>query len=157
MKVTFKMTSAIAEAIKSFTGAREGDVLTPPAGLQYVNYSQKVTVSGDFLTFEGERNALWGDELAPIMRAAVGGSPLRYETSDRRLEWYETLDDYMNKRASLGEALEYFRQGHCMPNTLLNLLGVSELLQNWPSRAYAQYTAKELNLARELLAIQKMG
>lgn len=70
------------------------------------------------LEYVGQRHPLHQDgSLAFVLRAvwpfAVSDhityprmKVLRYETSDKRLKWWETLDSYLNTRASLAEQCE---------------------------------------------------
>lgn len=62
----------------------------------YRNQNQSAFVCRDYLLLNGERNALWGDELKGLMQALKdsGIEPCAYETSDDRLEWHETLASY---------------------------------------------------------------
>lgn len=65
----------------------------------YRNPNQSASICRDYLTIEGERHALWGDELQGLMRALKesGIEPVGYETSDNRLKWHETLSSYLEK------------------------------------------------------------
>ena len=64
--------------------------------VSYRNAHQSALICRDYLEIEGERCALWGDELAGLMQAIKdsGIEPCFYETTDERLEWHETLASY---------------------------------------------------------------
>lgn len=76
---------------------------------QYLHYDAQART----LTYEGQRCPFLADgavgtvmEVLAVTRQATNYEdfvPSRYETSDTRLQWYETLFDYMANRATLPE------------------------------------------------------
>lgn len=74
-----------------------------------VNEDQQMVLSREFLHVEGQRCALWGDDLAPIMESLrdSGVEPLSYETSDKRLKWFETLHDWREAAIASGALYGY--------------------------------------------------
>lgn len=100
------------------------------------NPRQSMWVEGGMLFVEGERNALWGDELQGVMEAleASGAVPETYETRDPRLTPYETLWDYIYLRGSYVERVAYMQNyytregeftGLCPERDALESLGLS--------------------------------
>lgn len=84
---------------------------------QHVNRNQDVEVRGASIIISGERNALWGDSLAPLMEALRGFTPSEYHTSDARLAWYETFGQYCD-HLPIDEAVELlplWADGHSTP------------------------------------------
>lgn len=99
------------------------------------NPRQNMWVEGGMLFLEGERNALWNDELQGVMEslAASGAVPETYETSDTRLTPYETLWDYIYLRGSYAERVAYIQNyytpsgeftGRCPEREALEALGL---------------------------------
>ena len=74
-----------------------------------VNEDQQMVLDREFLHVEGQRCALWGDDLAPIMESLrdSGVEPLSYETSDKRLKWFETLHDWREAAITAGTLYGY--------------------------------------------------
>lgn len=100
------------------------------------NPAQSLWVESGMLVIEGERNALWNDELQGVMEAleASGAVPETYETSDTRLTPYETLWDYIYNRGTYGERVAYMQNyynasgefvGNCPEREALEALGLS--------------------------------
>ena len=75
-----------------------------------VNMDQNVIVEGSSLTITGQRCALWADWHGNTMQACkdAGLRPAEYQTSDKRLRWFETLESYMDSRATSEESLDYY-------------------------------------------------
>lgn len=64
------------------------------------------------LTYTGQRHPLVVDGALAAIKEIAGGdlSALRmvkYETSDKRLRWYETLESYISDRGTADERYEY--------------------------------------------------
>ena len=168
MKVTLALNPALLEAVaalftiiqvratewpddedykRALAGIKEGN-----AGachydheLQYVNYNQSMTLARGTVTLEGHRCALNSDDLADIMNASHEAVIVSYETSDKRLFWYETLDSYQNNRAPLPEVLINISKGGAIPDRFAEAV---EMIINRPAKAMAQYSKDELAPAR---------
>ena len=113
--------------------------------LDYVNYNQSLTLTRSTITLEGHRCALNSDDLADIMNASHEAVIVSYETSDKRLFWYETLDSYQNNRAPLPEVLINIAAGGAIPDRFATMV---EMIINRPAKANAQYSRDELAPAR---------
>ena len=125
---------------------------------QHVNKNQAVRFLGHTVTVEGERCALWGDHHAEALRMLEqsGIEPTVYETSDRRLKWYETLRDFMYKRAPYEVALKHCRETQGNPHYYKSLRGLAlqaERLQLFPERVYAELIDRQLKQVREVLPL----
>lgn len=100
------------------------------------NPNQGMWVNSGMLFLEGERNALWGDELQGVMEALreSGAVPETYETRDPRLTPYETLWDYICLRGTYAERVAHLQNyytregeftGRCPERDALGSLGLS--------------------------------
>lgn len=99
------------------------------------NANQLMWMEKGMLVIEGERNALWNDELQGVMEALreSGAVPETYETSDTRLTPYETLWDYIYNRGGYAERVAYIQNyytpsgeftGRCPEREALEALGL---------------------------------
>jgi len=125
---------------------------------QHVNTNQSVTFNGSTVVVEGERCALWGDHHAQALRmlSYSGIEPSKYETSDTRLKWYETLRSFMEGRAPYEMALKHCRETQSNPQYYKALEQAWEdalRLQQYPLRASAEMDKQQLERAREVLAL----
>lgn len=92
-------------------------------GFSY-NYNQHLNLDLDVVTYTGERHPFQQDGMMQLLGQLLTGdenpvsgwwlsySPVVYDTSDTRLRWYETLQDYLYDRASLEEILRHVASGH---------------------------------------------
>jgi hypothetical protein len=96
------------------------------------NPDQKIEFNGYTLAYTGSRCPLWQDGLGKLIaqalavtynndrrlteqeEIAVRKAPVKfYETTDKRLRWYETLNDYMRRRESSIEVVfSYVTKNH---------------------------------------------
>lgn len=108
MFIQFKNVSTTTVAIALVAIAARGDGSDDAEMHQSYNPNQRAALVGTTLTIEGERCALWGDDLAPLMAhlRAIGEQPTAYKTADARLYWHETLASYLETRASPAEVLD---------------------------------------------------
>ena len=126
---------------------------------QHINTNQSIEIKNSTITVEGERCALWGDHHREAMHtlSISGVEPSEYRTSDSRLRWDETLTGYMEgQRASYDEALRYCREKKLNPTYFYALGGAiadALRLQQYPLRARAEMPFKQLERAREVLAL----
>jgi hypothetical protein len=108
------------------------------------------------LEVEGQRCALLYDRGIHAAMKVLAGGPhemLRYETSDQRLRWYETLDSYMHSRASFEERWSYWQSGKGKWEVMFpHLTTVVATLRLSEARANAQYTAERIRQARVIIA-----
>ena len=161
MKVVFSGVSKEICTIISRSIAEGLEMVSSGDGTlySYVNPNQSVEVRGTTVTVEGERCALWGDHHKEAMHtlSISGVEPSEYRTSDSRLRWEETLTGYMEgQRASYDEALRYCREKKLNPTYFYALGGAiadALRLQQYPLRASAEMTFKQLERAREVLAL----
>jgi hypothetical protein len=161
MQVVFKLTAAqnsIAAAIAAavddaYGGYGYGYVAAGNVhALYYVhgctNTDQSLDWNGDArtLTYKGQRHPLVQDGALSIIRRICGDKPqiVSYQTSDKRLHWYETLSDYLWYRGTAEECIE---AGVYPPRHAWIEKGV-EVLRDHPARASAQYTGAEMRLIR---------
>ena len=163
MKVVFKIgsPSSLSDFNKLLEAAQK-DCLER-GNTWYRNMDQKVSIEGDTLTVEGQRCALWTDEYSEIMKSlkVKGFRPVQYETSDKRLEWHETMMDFIATRASEKDFLKYceerFRKGGYsglgfLPSRFKHLLDAANCIKKRGIViAGASYNASELVNAKRLL------
>ena len=77
------------------------------------NPDQSIALVGDVLTYVGQRCPFAQDGSLAIFRQALGNvapedaEVVAYESSDSRLKWWETLDQYLRDRASEEEVLNH--------------------------------------------------
>lgn len=138
MQVTFKLTAAqlaTAAAIIARTAWEEkendayeeminlGNLLSEiPKKTICFNFNQHLEVNQDAMTihYKGERYPLAQDGGLRVLKEIADGdiSTLRvvgYETSDKRLQWFETLEDYILQRSTQEEFLEYYKNKSLVP------------------------------------------
>ena len=138
MKVVLKLTkeqSLRARQIAARNDAAKGEDDEVWAGNllgwqhdhQSFNSDQCLEVEGSTLQYVGQRCPFWADGASVVLffvligRQPEQGEDLKgvfslarvadYETSDARLEWWETLDTYLRNRAPLCEVLEALKMG----------------------------------------------
>lgn len=119
MKVVFKN---VAPAL--LTLARECmENLIADFQYQHVNTDQRLQIEGKTLVISGQRCAINGDSLAPLMIAlkADGRVPFEYQTSDSRLEWWDTLDSYLTRQGTPAEVLAAWPSGYLSAEKLARL------------------------------------
>lgn len=123
----------------------------------HTNTNQSVRLErGGVLVVEGERCALAGDDGYEVAVCIVGEDavPTRYETSDPRLKWNETLAEYMKARAPLDARIAYVLAGRhhewrwFIPEYEAC---VAYLQTNNPKKAYAQYDAYTISVCRQIV------
>jgi hypothetical protein len=172
MKATFKL----AAGIKFFTTDElvviADEIHDQHIDCYYVNGNQSITREGDSVVVSGERCALWGDDFAPIMLELkklqqVGSAVIvSYQTSDVRLNWYETLHYYMRSdRSTPSEKMAYYRMKNYEYSACsLIELGVYEYYtqilecNSNPMRSSAQYEKTYLKeLRKEYSLLKKYG
>jgi hypothetical protein len=120
------------------------------------NPNQYVGLTFDgYLEVEGDRCALLHDGGFAAARMIVGhhAVPVKYDTSDRRLRWDETLEVYMH-RAPIEERWDYIQRNRWwMWGTLFpHLRPVVAALRRSEARANAQYETDMIRQARVILA-----
>jgi hypothetical protein len=183
MKVSFKLTPAqliIAQAIlakvpewsddgnDSWAGNMMGYCFDHPC----YNANQALNLIGQYLTYEGERCPMLQDGHMAILRKVFQDDlstarVILYDTSDKRLIWSESLSDYIEKRATLQEVVEYVKKeavrlnhkfsylltmGHLARHEgLVETIGL--LLSEKDSRANASFDKKTINAARALIPL----
>lgn len=86
------------------------------------NRNQHLMLNQDAGTvhYKGERYPLAQDGGLRVLKEIADGdiSTLRvvgYETSDKRLQWFETLEDYILQRSTQEEFLEYYKKKELKP------------------------------------------
>ena len=86
------------------------------------NFNQNLELNQDAMTihYKGERYPLAQDGGLRVLKEIADGdiSTLRvvgYETSDKRLQWFETLEDYILQRSTQEEFLEYYKNKSLVP------------------------------------------
>lgn len=139
MKVVFKLTPAqleIATGIKDDVTERErrlekeleeytphggklgshGNMLETTCSHPGLNQNFWLNLEGNLLSFEGERHPLQKDGALSVILEVFGSCEIAasaivaYTTSDRRLAWHETLEDYLYHRGSLEEILQEIKK-----------------------------------------------
>jgi hypothetical protein len=157
MQITFKLTAAqnqIAAAVRQnlLNLADEWDEFFGNLLLQQVhpctNTDQSLDWNGDArtLTYKGQRHPLVQYGALTTIRKICRNNPhvVDYQTSDKRLHWYETLSDYLWYRGTAEECIE---AGVYPPRHAWIEKGVV-VLRDHPARASAQYTGAEMRLIR---------
>ena len=76
------------------------------------NSDQSMRLDGDRLTYSGQRHPLRRDGGIKILAEIAGHNPrelsvISYETTDVRLLWWETLDEYLREKATKEEVITY--------------------------------------------------
>lgn len=121
----------------------------------HTNTNQAVYLERGFLVVEGERCALAGDDGYEVAMCIVGEDavPTRYETSDPRLKWNETLAEYMKARAPLDARVAYVLAGrhHEWRWFIPEYEACVAYLQTNPKKAYAQYDAYTISVCRQIV------
>jgi hypothetical protein len=167
MKAFFKLTLAQIEAIKAIPVPEYEEGYHIDCGMYVlqdhcaVNPEQRVVIDWDdrpghtTLAVEGHRCALDQDGGFRIAESIVGKDavPFRYETSDKRLKWNETLGGYMMTRATLHERIMYvLNNDRVWEYYLPEYVPIVRALKTNERLASAQYTAEELRVGRRLIA-----
>lgn len=125
MKVVFKLTNEQAKVANSVAAQVNNDVSVDPADIycgnllgymynhQNFNPNQRLQFNEDAATVEyhGERHPMIQDGAYNVLVEISGGDikklrVVHYETSDKRLQWHETLDSYLYSRAPLEETIK---------------------------------------------------
>lgn len=134
MKVVFKLTPVqleIATGIKADVEERgrrlesneeytphggklgsHGNMLETTCSHPGLNQNFWLNLEGNLLTFEGERHPFQKDGAFGVILEIFGSCEtaeaaiVSYTTSDKRLAWHETLEDFIYHRASLEEILQ---------------------------------------------------
>ena len=128
---------------------------------QHVNTDQCITINRNTIVVEGQRCALWNDEFAPLMKLLMDSNfkPAYYETSDARLEWFETLEDYYFKRASPNEAVaRMVEKGYDHSNfrSLEKYRPILSLIDSGESdKAWASYATSEVMFALRIFRVEE--
>jgi hypothetical protein len=166
MKATFKLTPAQIDAaleaqdINKCAMEEDGDGLIDcglycVADEPHTNPNQWVYLKGRLLIVEGERCALAGDDGYEIAMCIVGDDavPVKYETSDPRLKWNETLAEYMKARAPLDARIAHVLAGrhHEWRWFIPELEPVMKALKTSAARANAQYDAYTISACRQIV------
>lgn len=187
MKVTFKLTreQAIrAQAIvhkTAFVLKKELDN-TEPGDKPYffgsgnmlvvcdhynVNKSQMLDYNPakGTVTFEGHRHALVTDGAMVNLSEAAGGdltalNVVECVTTDKRLQWFETLQDYLNgSKATLKDVEAYFASGKVQFLKMNAVRFCNEQVIDAikagksPAVLAASFTSGELSLARRVMKV----
>jgi hypothetical protein len=167
MKATFKLTpeqlDAALEAQDINKCAMEEDSegildcgLYCVADEPHTNPNQWVYLErGGYLVVEGERCALAGDDGYEVAMHIVGEDavPVKYETSDPRLKWNETLAMYMKARAPLDARIAHVLAGrhHEWRWFIPELEPVVKALKTSAARANAQFDAYMISVGSKLI------
>jgi len=89
-------------------------------GFSY-NRNQRLDLVGDTLVFQGERCPFHQDGMFKLLTLILTGEekpakgweeefvPLEYQTSDARLEWWETLASYLYERGTIEDLETHLR------------------------------------------------
>jgi hypothetical protein len=168
MKATFKLTPAQIDAaleaqdivFQQMQDDDDGRLLN--CGLyiveehQATNPNQRVYLErGGYLVVEGERCALVGDDGYEVAMCIVGEDavPVKYETSDPRLKWNETLAMYMKARAPLDARIAYVldKRHHEWRWFIPELEPVVKALKTSAARANAQFDAYMISVGSKLI------
>ena len=165
MKAFFKLTASQIQAVKAIPVPEyeEGDIDCGLYALRdhcALNPEQRVYLDGTTLAVEGHRCALDQDGGFRLAESIVGKNavPVRYETSDKRLKWYETLDGYMARRATLHERIMYvFKNKRFWEDYLPEYRAIVRSLKINERLAAAQYSADELRVGRRLIGLEGNG
>ena len=77
-------------------------------GTTSYNPDQSLTLAGNILTYTGQRHPFFQDGALNVVIDALDvfykdAKIQGYQTSDSRLNWYETLDGYLETRGTLAE------------------------------------------------------
>ncbi len=77
-----------------------------------VPLNQRVTIDANCIEISGDRDVLWGNEYAPLMKKLVSEKhkPLTYESKNKNIRWYETMRDYLCIRATDKEILDELKK-----------------------------------------------
>ena len=128
MKVVFKLNNHQARLASKIASDASKYVSDDPADIycgnllgymynhQNFNPNQRLQFNEDAATVEyhGERHPMIQDGAMNVLEEIAGGDiktlcVVLYETSDKRLHWYETLDSYLTTRASVEETIDNFK------------------------------------------------
>ena len=104
--------------------SREGGNLNPIYEPQRRNTNQFLELVGEMVTYEGERYPLVEDGALAVLLKIAGYAKneeaavdalarlrvVNYKTSDRRLRWFETLDQYITRAGTLEEIVAYLEK-----------------------------------------------
>lgn len=116
-----ELRDSVPESADHYAGNLVGYV--QDHGFSY-NRRQRLQLSGDIVTYTGERHPFQQDGMMQLLGQLLTGdenpvsgwwlsySPVVYDTSDSRLKWHETLQDYLYDSASLEEILRHVASGH---------------------------------------------
>lgn len=167
MQVTFKLTpiqikvakEIVAKVGKETIKNREGDDRSVFCGnlLGYMpthpcfNEDQDLhfEISEGTVTYNGQRHPLHKDGGMGVLREIAGGDIRRlkvvnYDTTDKRLRWHETMDDFLWSRATMEQLLKSPLFGH-----KVKLWSEQLLLANVPGAQRLGFTQRHLDLMVE--------
>jgi hypothetical protein len=110
MKVTFKLTTEQLLAFQKAMPAHMEQLDCLKNSSYPFNTDQKLTLNGMFLTYRGQRCPFVQDGTLTLIRDLGETEVVAYETSDTRLQWFETMAGAIESRPeqfSMAERLKY--------------------------------------------------
>ena len=172
MKIVFKLTEEqilTANIISSELVAEFGEDENyewlgnmnpqPVQQSQCINVNQYLQLEDDTLTYEGERCPFTQDgSFKTVLRIAAGVldnlQVVQYETSDKRLKWYETLYEYIVERGTWGEFCDYLKKSNHKPDIPERFPGKIRLFQivrKDERKAYVEFASEEVKEMKQLI------